>query len=341
MTTVPDPGRASGLGARALAPLGVAMKAIDAPLRAWQRVAGIGGMAGFFLLPNMAIFGVFVLLPLVINFVYSTTAGNAIFLSERSFVGLQQYARLFDCGTILDPNSCAEDAFWTAAGNTFWFVVLQVTLMIAAALVTALILNREIRGRGFWRAMFFFPVLLSPVVVGLIWRWILQRQGLLNFTLLPFGHQPFAWLTDPTWAFAAAVGVSVWAHMGFYTLILLAGLQAIPRDLYEAAEMDGTRPGRVFRRITLPLLWPNLIVVIVLALIKAVQIFDEVYVLTGGGPGTSTLFLTQYIYETGFASQLRNPGLAAAASILMGLVLVVLTLMQLGLGRKDKKGADR
>lgn len=339
MTTVPDPGRASGLGARALAPLGVAMKAIDAPLRAWQRVAGIGGMAGFFLLPNMVIFGVFVLLPLVINVVYSTTAGNAIFLSERSFVGLQQYARLFDCGTILDPNSCAEDAFWTAAGNTFWFVVLQVTLMIAAALVTALILNREIRGRGFWRAMFFFPVLLSPVVVGLIWRWILQRQGLLNFTLLPFGHQPFAWLTDPTWAFAAAVGVSVWAHMGFYTLILLAGLQAIPRDLYEAAEMDGTRPSRVFRRITLPLLWPNLIVVIVLALIKAVQIFDEVYVLTGGGPGTSTLFLTQYIYETGFASQLRNPGLAAAASILMGLVLVVLTLMQLGLGRKDKKGA--
>ena len=339
MTTVPDPGRESSLGARALAPLGVVMKAIDAPLRAWQRVAGIGGMAGFFLLPNMVIFGVFVLLPLVINVVYSTTAGNAIFLSERSFVGLQQYARLFDCGTILDPNSCAEDAFWTAAGNTFWFVTLQVTLMIAAALVTALILNREIRGRGFWRAMFFFPVLLSPVVVGLIWRWILQRQGLLNFTLLPFGHQPFAWLTDPTWAFAAAVGVSVWAHMGFYTLILLAGLQAIPRDLYEAAEMDGTRPGRVFRRITLPLLWPNLIVVIVLALLKAVQIFDEVYVLTGGGPGTSTLFLTQYIYETGFASQLRNPGLAAAASILMGLVLVVLTLMQLGLGRKDKKGA--
>jgi alpha-1,4-digalacturonate transport system permease protein len=341
VTTVPDHGRASGLGARALAPLGVAMKAIDAPLRAWQRIAGIGGMAGFFLLPNMVIFGVFVLLPLVINVISSTTAGNAIFLSERSFVGLEQYARLFDCQNVLDPNTCAEDAFWTAAGNTFWFVVLQVTLMIAAALVTALILNREIRGRSFWRAMFFFPVLLSPVVVGLIWRWILQRQGLLNFTLLPFGHQPFAWLTDPTWAFAAAVGVSVWAHMGFYTLILLAGLQAIPRDLYEAAEMDGTRPGRVFRRITLPLLWPNLIVVIVLALIKAVQIFDEVYVLTGGGPGTSTLFLTQYIYETGFASQLRNPGLAAAASILMGLVLVALTLVQLGLGRKDKKGAGK
>lgn len=340
MTTVPDHGPATGLGDIAMAPVRFAMKMIDLPLRALQRTAGLGGMAGFFLLPNMAIFGVFVLLPLVINFVYSTTGGNAIFLPERTFVGFDQYARLFDCQNFLDPKTCAEDAFWTAVGNTFWFVVLQVALMIGAALVTALILNREIRARGFWRAVFFFPVLLSPVVVGLIWRWILQRQGLLNFTLLPFGHEPFAWLTDPNWAFAAAVGVSVWAHMGFYTLILLAGLQAIPKDLYEAAEMDGTRPMRVFSRITLPLLAPNLLVVVVLALIKAVQIFDEVYVLTGGGPGTSTLYLTQYIYETGFASQLRNPGLAAAASILMGLVLVVLTLIQLGVGRRnEKKGA--
>jgi alpha-1,4-digalacturonate transport system permease protein len=282
-----------------------------------------------------------VLLPLVINFVYSMTGGPAIFLPSRSFVGAEQYQRLFDCENFLDRNTCAEDAFWTAVGNTGRFVVLQVALMIGTALVTALVLNRELRARSFWRAVFFFPVLLSPVVVGLIWRWILQRQGLLNFALMPLGQQPYAWLTDPTWAFAAAVGVSVWAHMGFYTLILLAGLQAIPRDLYEAAEMDGTRPARVFWRITLPLLAPNLLVVVVLALIRAVQIFDEVYVLTGGGPGTSTLFLTQYIYETGFASMLRNPGLAAAASILMGAVLVALTLIQLRLGRGGEKKWSR
>ena len=134
--------------------------------------------------------------------------------------------------------------------------------------------------------------------------------------------------------------MSVWAHVGFYALILLAGLQAIPKDLYEAAEMDGTRPWRVFWRITLPLLVPNLLVVLVLALIRAVQIFDEVYVLTGGGPGTSTLYLTQYIFETGFASLLRNPGLAAAASILMGVVLVVLTLMQLGHRAAQRKAGQ-
>ncbi len=134
--------------------------------------------------------------------------------------------------------------------------------------------------------------------------------------------------------------MSIWAHVGFYTLILLAGLQAIPKDLYEAAQMDGTSRQRVFWRITLPLLMPNLIVVLVLALIKAVQIFDEAFVLTHGGPGTSTMYLVQYIYETGFASELRNPGLAAAASILMGAVLVVLTLAQMAASRKnEKKGA--
>ena len=129
--------------------------------------------------------------------------------------------------------------------------------------------------------------------------------------------------------------------MGFYALILLAGLQAIPKDLYEAADMDGTQPARVFWRITLPLLMPTLVVVIVLALIRSVQVFDEVYILTGGGPGTSTLFITQYIYETGFVSQPRNPGLAAAASILMGLVLSCSHLIQLGLGRRGEKKGKR
>jgi alpha-1,4-digalacturonate transport system permease protein len=323
-----------------MAVVGRLMGLVDVPLRYLQRKTGQNGMAAFFLAPNMAIFAVFVLVPFVINFVYSLTGGSAIFLDERNFVGLQQYANIFDCGNYLDPNTCKQDVFWIAAGNTFWFVVLQVTLMIAAALVTALILNREIIGRGFWRAVFFFPVLLSPVVTGLIWRWIFQRQGVLNAVFQYFGLDPHDWLTERTTSFFASIGVSVWAHVGFYTLILLAGLQAIPKDLYEAAEMDGTSRSRAFWRITLPLLMPNLIVVLVLALIRAVQIFDEVFVLTHGGPGTSTMYMVQYIYETGFASELRNPGLAAAASILMGAVLVVLTLAQMAASRRsEKKGA--
>jgi alpha-1,4-digalacturonate transport system permease protein len=322
------------------APVRLLMGLIDAPLRLWQKATGLGGMAAFFLAPNMLIFGVFVLFPLAINFIYSLTGGNAFFLPNRVFVGTEQYERLLSCENYLRPATCREDGFWTAVQNIFWFVLFQVSLMIVVALITALVLNRDLKARSFWRAVFFFPVLLSPVVVGLIWKWILQREGLLNFGIYALGGEPHVWLTDRFWAFAAAVGVSIWAHVGFYALILLAGLQAIPKDLYEAAQMDGTKPSRIFWRITLPLLGPNLLVVIVLALIRAVQVFDEVFVLTGGGPGTSTLFLTQYIYETGFASSLRNPGLASAASILMGVVLVVLTLLQLLAARRSEgKGA--
>lgn len=332
------PSERGGWTAVALTPLRGLARAADPLMRGWQRLTGQGGMVALFLLPNMAIFGIFVLIPLVINFIYSSTGGPEIFLSDRPFVGGAQYARLMDCQNYLNSDSCRDDTFWTAVWNTARFVLLQVGLMTVAALITALILNRAIPAKGFWRAVFFFPVLLSPVVVGLIWRWILQRQGLGNLLMVEMGLEPINWLVERGWAFAAAVGVSIWAHLGFYALILLAGLQAIPRDLYEAAEMDGTAPLRVFRRITLPLLMPNLLVVVVLALIRAVQIFDEAYVLTGGGPGSATMFMTQYIYEVGFASPLRNPGLAAAASILMASVLVVLTLTQLWLSqRRDRK----
>ena len=135
-----------------------------------------------------------------------------------------------------------------------------------------------------------------------------------------------------------AVFVSIWAHMGFYTLILLAGLQAIQPDLYEAAEMDGTSKERVFWRITLPLLWPNLLVVVVLALIKGGQVFDEVFVLTGGGPGTATQFIVQYIYNTGFTEQVQDFGLASAASIVLGIILLILTMLQLAVTRARDNG---
>ncbi len=340
MTSNTETGKLS-IGGLAFALIRPVMSIIDIPLRALQRAGGQTGMAAFFLAPNMAIFLIFVLVPFVMNFIYSMTGGIEIFLDQRHFVGADQYRQIFSCGNYLDPATCKQDAFWAAVKNTSLFVVVQVTLLIVTALTTALILNREIIGRSFWRAVFFFPVLLSPVVVGMIWRWILDRHGLLNFILYEtFGAEQFNWLTDRTTAFFATVGVSIWAHLGFYTLILLAGLQAIPRDLYEAAEMDGTSRSRVFWRITIPLLMPNLVVVLILSLIRSVQVFDEAFVLTGGGPGTSTMYIVHYIYEMGFRSELRNPGLAAAASILMGAVLVVLTLMQMAAARRnEKKGA--
>lgn len=311
-----------------------ALRLTDPPMRALQRMIGTGRMPYVFLLPNLIFFGLFVFLPIGINIVFSVTGGTALFPSERPFVGADQYAHLLDCGSYLEPGTCREDLFWRGVANTLKFTVFQMVAMVVFSLGTALVLNRPIRARGFFRAVYFFPVLLSPVVVALIWKWILQRDGLLNAALTLSGGQKILFFVDPGWAMFWSVFVSVWAQMGFFTLILLAGLQAIPRDVYEAAEMDGTRPWRVFYRITLPLLWPNLLVVLVLVLIRSVQVFDQVFVLTGGGPGTATLMIVQYIYQTAFANQVQNFGLAAAASVLLGAVLFVLTLIQLFLTRR-------
>ena len=302
---------------------------VDWPMAGLQRLIGERRMPYVFLLPNLVFFGLFVFVPIAINFVYSLTGGPALFPSDRPYVGLDQYAYLFECGSYVDPSTCREDHFWRGVFNTLWFTFFQVIAMVGLSLLTAVVLNMKIRGRGFFRAVYFFPVLLSPVVVALIWKWILQRDGLLNAGITGLGGEKILFLSEPGWAMFWAIFVSIWAHMGFYTLILLAGLQAIPADIYEAAEMDATPRWRVFRRLTLPLLWPNLIVVIVLALIRAVQTFDEVFVLTGGGPGTSTLMVVQYIYETAFSNQVQNFGLAAAASVVLGLVLFALTLAQI------------
>lgn len=314
------------------------MNLAEPPMRAAQRFLGEHRIAWLFLLPNLLIFGLFTFLPIGLNAVYSTTGSDQVLLPDRPWVGGENFATLLSCADYLDPSSCTRDLFWRALFNTSTFVVLQVTAMVGLSMLTALVLNREIRARGFFRACFFFPVLLSPVVVALIWKWILQREGLLNAGLTGLGLEPMPWLLDAQWAFTWTIVVSVWAHMGFYTLIVLAGLQAIPRDVYEAAEMDAAGPWRTFRRITLPLLMPNLLVVLVLALIKGVQTFDEVYVLTGGGPGSATMLIVQYIYETGFASQPRLYGLAAAASLLLAVVLMALTLVQLAANRRSLSG---
>jgi alpha-1,4-digalacturonate transport system permease protein len=310
------------------------VRIVDWPMAGLQRLIGERRMPYVFLLPNLLFFGLFVFAPIGINVVYSVTGGPALFPSERPFVGSGQYAYLFDCASFVDPSTCREDHFWRGVYNTLRFTLFQVIAMVGLSLLTAVILNMKIRGRGFFRAVYFFPVLLSPVVVALIWKWILQRDGLLNAGIIALGGDRILFLSEPGWAMFWVIFVSIWAHMGFYTLILLAGLQAIPADIYEAAEMDATPRWRGFWRLTLPLLWPNLIVVIVLALIRAVQTFDEVFVLTGGGPGTSTLMVVQYIYETAFSNQVQNFGLAAAASVVLGIVLFALTLAQLAVTQR-------
>ena len=286
-----------------------------------------------FLLPNLTIIALFALLPVLVNVMYAVTGTDNLWPSERNFIGLQNFTTLLECGNYFDPSTCSRDLFWRAVGNAIVFVPTQVVAMIGIALATAIALNRKIRARGFFRGIFFFPVMLSPVVVAMTWLWLLQKDGALNGILGAFGFERVTWLTDPSRAFRWSVFVTVWAHMGFYTIILLAGLQSIPADLYEAAKMDRASPWRVFTRITLPLLKPVLLVVFILAVIRSVQTFDEIYVLTGGGPGTATKMIVHYIFDTGFAVMPRNYGLAAAASLMLGLVLFVFTAIQMRLAK--------
>ena len=302
------------------------------PLQRWITMKN---MAYFFVLPNLLIFGLFVLFPMALNIYYSFTGGTALFPQERPFVGAQNYQQIFSCSNFLDPNSCREDRFWRGLYNTVFFVIFQVGGIVAFSMLTAVVLNRSIRGRAFFRSVFFYPVLLSPVVIALIWKWILQRDGLINAFLVSIGMERIVFFLNANWAIFWVIFISIWAQMGFYTLILLAGLQSIPREMYEAADMDGANRMQSFRGITLPLLMPTLLVVMVLSIIRAVQVFDQVWVLTGGGPGTSTIYVVQYIYETAFANQIQQYGLASAASVVLGVILLFLTLIQLRAGRQS------
>jgi alpha-1,4-digalacturonate transport system permease protein len=247
-------------------------------------------------------------------------------------VGVENFERLFTCDNFFQPNTCLEDRFARSMVNTAIFVVAQVGLVVLIALVTALALNRKLKARGFFRSVFFYPVLLSPVVVALIWKWILQQDGLLNALIVALGGDRIAFLTNGDWARFWVVLISVWSTMGFYTLILLAGLQSIPAELYEASSIDGADKWMAFQKITLPLLMPTMMVVLVLSVIRAVQVFDVVYAFTGGGPGTATFYLVQYIYTTAFTNLTKLYGLASAASVVLAVILVVFTLFQLRLG---------
>lgn len=297
-----------------------------------QRFIGPRRMGLFFVLPNLIIFGVFILLPMLLNFVYAFTSGQSILLENRPAAGLDNFSTLLTCGDYTNARTCSEDIFWRALGNTALYVVFEVGAMIFISLITALALNRKIRARGFFRSIFFYPVLLSPVVVALIWKWILQTDsGVLNSIITGLGGQKVAWMVDPTWAMFWVIVIGVWAQMGFYTLILLAGLQSIPKDLYEAAATEGANGWQTFIGITLPLLTSTMTVVLVLSVIRAVQVFDHVYVLTGGGPGTATTFMVQYIFKTGFTD--TRWGIAAAAALVLAVILFIMTVIQLRVRR--------
>jgi len=273
-----------------------------------------------FLAPNLLVFSVFIVVPAIYNFYLSLFKTS--FLAPPRFVGLDNFAYL----------ASQDDVFWQALRNMATFVVGDVGLVLLFSLLIALLLNEPIRARGLFRSVFFYPVLLSPVVVALIWSWVLNSQyGALNAALRVLGLAPVPWLMRADTAMAWAILVHVWATVGFFALILLAGLQAIPPTVYEAALVDGANRWHSFRYVTLPLLLPSIAVVTILGLIRAFEVFDHIYVLTGGGPGFATLTIVQFIYRAGF--DLNQFGLASAASLVLFVIIFSLTVLQYLMGR--------
>lgn len=312
------------------------MTALGWPIELAQRLAGATSLPYLFILPNMLIFGLFTFAPLFVSGGFAVTDGQSIAFGQRTWSGLDNAERLLrdtniDTG-LINPQA---KAFRGSVADTALFSLVQVPVMIAIALATALVLNRDLAGRAFWRSVFFYPVMLSPVVVGFLWALVLDRQGVLSQVLIASGliEQPVQWLQEGLWPMFWTLFVYTWAHLGFYMLILLAGLQAIPADLYEAAEMDATSPLRTLWRITIPLLMPTLLVVFVLALIKAVQAFEEILALQ-----VNLDTVVEFVYLIGGFRENPGPtgrGVAATASLLIAGALIVLSLMQLALSRRQ------
>jgi putative chitobiose transport system permease protein len=273
-----------------------------------------------FLLPGCAVVALVVIYPALKALALSFTNFNMITPAQN--VGLANYARLW-----------ADPFFWAALRNTFLYLIVVVPVLVVAPIFIALLLHKKLPGLAFFRAAIYMPVITSLVVSGLVWKWVYEEKGLLNHLLLATGlaTTPVAFLSDPTHALFAVMAVSVWSGLGYYMVIYLAGLQALPRHLYEVAEVEGVSPWQQTLHITIPLLRPQIALVAVLSSIGAMKVFEEVYVMTQGGPLDSTKTLVFYLYEAAFVD--FEMGYAAAVGVVLFAMTLVLSLLNLRLLR--------
>jgi multiple sugar transport system permease protein len=271
--------------------------------------------------PMMLGFILFFLLALIASLVLSFTDWDV--LSAPNWVGLSNYARLPD-----DPD------FRTAMVHTAALTIPNVVLRLILSLAIALALNSQIRFRAFYRTIFFLPVLTMPVAVGTIWKWLFDPSfGPINIALGRFGLPQPEWLNHPETALIAVVIVLLWSGVGYDMVIYLAGLQGIPREYYEAAQIDGAGGWRQFRDITLPMLTPTTFFLMVVAIVGSLQVFDLVYVMTRVGSSTNRFpTIVYYIYEEGF--QKFNMGYATTVAWVLLLIILVFTLLQFRLQRR-------
>jgi multiple sugar transport system permease protein len=273
--------------------------------------------------PNVLGLMFFFGIPVLIAFATSLNEWNAI--KAPVFVGLGNFERLLQ-----------DDAFWNALSNTVALAILSVPLGVVLSLSVAILLNRKLPARNIFRTAYFLPVVTSVVAASMVWTWIFQpRYGLLGNLLAPLGLRDVAWLTRPDLILYPVAVVTIWLRVGFDMVLFLAGLQAIPRVLYEAAIIDGASRWQRFRHVTLPLLSPTTFLVLVLSIISAFQIFDQVYVMTSrtvrGGVGGSATTLALFLYMRAFTHS--EFGYASAIALVLFLIILGITIIQLRVQR--------
>jgi multiple sugar transport system permease protein len=275
--------------------------------------------------PALAVIAVFFALPVAIGLALSLTDFDLYALADVStlrFVGLDNYLRLLQ-----------TPLFWQALGNTLYFVAVGVPLSIALSLGAALLLNARVaRWQAFFRTALFAPVITTVVAVAVIWRYLLHtRYGLIDQALAAIGIDPIDWLGDPHWSMPAIILFAAWKNFGYNMVILLAALQAVPRELYESARVDGAGTLRQFADVTFPMLTPTLVMVAIMTVAGYFQLFAEPYVMTQGGPLRSTVSVLYFMYEEGF--RWWNLGFASAVAFVL---FVIIFAVSAGLWRFDR-----
>ncbi|WP_258397872.1 carbohydrate ABC transporter permease [Micromonospora noduli] len=268
-----------------------------------------------FILPNFVGFAVLTLLPVLVLFYVAFTDWNVFGVAE--WTSTANFRRMW-----------GDASFWTALRNTVYYTVFHIPLTLAASLGLALLLNRKLRGVRFFRTVAFFPYITSIVAIAIVWNQLFSPEyGPINALLGAVGvdNAP-GWTTSSTWSMPAVIIVGTWRYMGYYMLLFLAGLQTIPAQLYEAAETDGASPWQRFVHVTLPGLRHTTFFVTVLLTIESFKVFDLILVMTGGGPGQSTLVLSQYIYQKGFEE--NQFGYASAVSVVLFAICFTITVIQ-------------
>lgn len=277
-----------------------------------------------FLLPALLILGLTVFWPALQAFYLSFTRYGYDLTQPPQWVGFANFRRLW-----VDP------VFWQTLRNTVVYLIGVVPILVVAPLGLAILVNQKLRGLHWFRAAYYTPVVISMVVAGIAWKWLYAENGLLNQLLKQLGvasTNGIPWLTSPKWAIFSVMAVTVWKGLGYYMVIYLAGLQSIPADLYEAAAMDGSDGIRKHWDITVPLMKPYLFLVAVISAISATKVFEEVYIMTQGGPRNSSKTIVYYLYEQAF----KNLEISYACTIGLVLFLVIFGLSILNLKLSTK-----